>query len=506
MEKIQNYLSELESLFSEKDSDQEAFLDLREELLSSIEHKLSEGKTEEEIIRELGPPKEIVAMYYTGVNEDIVNRAETSVILSEDIVAEYGNLRRKKMERILKKIQTILLRILVSISLIIGMYAVLVFAYLMVSERVFLGSALLLSIGCLFFTIFLLTKKIYCAVVGGGILISFFILLYTNNFYYQGYHIKTVQELDIDQLKNVDMDILQKSSITVIPIEDNTLARVEIDGNVQDKRAFSSSNTNSTYAISSKINSLLTPFTKLDEFRIYIYLPKEKLLNKFRLNVTESDTQLFDIHATEISISAISGEISLSDSTSDSTTIQTKNAGISLKQVTSSVTIDGDNAIIVVKDGNGEINISNNNGIVKLTNVTSPLTTITTKDAKTILDGAKIDNLNLTNDTGTVILEKQIGLTTITNSSGKLVLRENEGSLVIDNGSGDIINIQETSIQGELSNKSGEIKWVQNSNHPIEFNIQEPNKQETKLQGDIFNSESSFLFRTKKNKLNLFIE
>lgn len=514
MSKTEQFFSEMASLFLK--GDQEAFLELKEDLMEHIAIQLAEGLSEDEILARLGEPSELVEEFYEEQRLHTALVAETDVVAIEDVKEVYLNERKDKVYGIYEQIRWMVLLI---ISVILGVSGGFSLVYLMVSvvqehQVSWLALLLMATAGSGLGAIFSSKRERYYK-VKTHFFVSFMILLVvtvgsllTGAFSYRGKDISQV--IDTKQADFQSVVVKSDFPMDLITIEtEHPTLKMSIKGKGKRKTAALlkeiGQEKRDQLVLDFGQRGLLDVFSEFGPLEVVLYVPTRAKVAEFEIDFENGMVQTQGLKANQIGINLTRGEFKGDDLQGAALNFRSAEADLILNHYAGKVKATSQTGKLIVKNGQGNVELETEKGLIGLIGRGASKASVKSRDGKIVITDTRVSDMTITSQTNAVILENQQGDTQVEILSGKLVANNNQGRLLVNNQAASIIVNQELPLEGELISNSGLVKWVQAA-APITFELSSES-------GDVVNEleknqenrqESTYKIMSKTGDIGLY--
>lgn len=178
-----------------------------------------------------------------------------------------------------------------------------------------------------------------------------------------------------------------------------------------------------------------------DKIKIVVALNQDQALNEFTVNADSSEIQVQKMISRKVNVTTSSGDIEADNITADQLALTSSSGSLSANQILAK-----------------EITISTNSGDLNLENTTGNVTS-QSSSGEMKLEQVK-GNIDLSSSSGDILVEQLTGDGKIQSSSGEVILdAQRSDSLSISTSSGDVSLSKDNAFQGiyKLSTSSGDI-------------------------------------------------
>lgn len=479
MSKIDTFFREMKSLFLKSDYD--AYEGIKENLLEHITVKLSEGLTEDEILKELDTPKDIVSEFYEDKRLYKAMQYETDIVAIEDVQDVALQAKKEKLYSYYLKLNhtfrllfRFILCILISIQTIYIVHDILLKSYFNVLSALII----IWSIFGLILTSRKIEFKRWLGRIGWIIIIIalFFILhcLKNGHLKYEGEAINKEISFNNSDWQSFVLKNNNPTNVTILPTKDNKTT-IQIKGYIHKR----SEKNLKDILKNKKINLNIGQYNLFDKFNnikpvdLIIFLPESKQ-KTLKFDLKKGHIQTNYIKTKSIDVSLEQGEFNGETIEANNIKFDGSKADIIFNRYNTNLSIKNDYGRTILKHGKGNMDLKMKRGLAILTKVTSKKQSALSETGKLVFTNTAIDNLDIQGNENVVILENQTGNNKLDLNEGKFVATNIHGNLSVNNDNADVIIRQNNSLNGEIVNNTGTIKWIQNTNKEkgkIKFNI-----------------------------------
>lgn len=242
-------------------------------------------------------------------------------------------------------------------------------------------------------------------------------------------------------------------------------------------------------------NSIFDIFTRMEKAELVLYLPEDKKVKDFRLDIKDDTIKIVHLDADNLDVFIEKGEFHVIDINANKITVQTKKADIIVNEYYSVFDIHNRLGKTIIKSGEGNLNLVSEKGYINVENITSNQANIKSIHGKIDIQNTAIKEFIINNEIGNTVIENQIGSTSIDSLQGEIIVRDLQNKLRINSDSSRIVVNQENEIEGVVTSNSGIVKWIQSADAPLDFTVENEKGQ----------TENAFAGMDKDNKKKVSI-
>lgn len=503
MSKIEEFFLEMEALFLPLDI--EAFYEMKEDLLEHIRVQQESGKSEDEILESLGTPHEIVDEFYEEQRIQTALNAKKDVIPLEDVRRIYKNERARIRKKYFKFVIRTLKNIAITLISILIVYFIVYVIYEAIVEKHAAFTPILITSLLIGIIVSLLRKENILNV--GKVffwfgIIGFTWLTATNRWFYQG--IKYNKTIGLPTNNEFTMKIHTDYPIRVVTVQvtKGQEARMEVKGYFKsssirhlNEEIENRQDQDHTVNLNLGTNSIFDIFTRMEKAELVLYLPEDKKVKDFRLDIKDGTIKIVHLDADNLDVFIEKGEFHVIDINANKITVQTKKADIIVNEYYSVFDIHNRLGKTIIKSGEGNLNLVSEKGYINVENITSNQANIKSIHGKIDIQNTAIKEFIINNEIGNTVIENQIGSTSIDSLQGEIIVRDLQNRLRINSDSSRIVVNQENEIEGVITSNSGIVKWIQSADAPLDFTVENEKGQ----------TENAFAGMDKDNKKKVSI-